>query len=83
MAHGYAKIEGKPMMVMAHGTVGLQHASMAIYNAYADRVPVYIVLGNILDAHVAAQRRRVDARACRTRPRWCATTSSGTTRRCR
>jgi thiamine pyrophosphate-dependent acetolactate synthase large subunit-like protein len=49
MAHGYAKIEGKPMMVMAHGTVGLQHASMAIYNAYADRVPVYLVLGNILD----------------------------------
>ncbi|MFN8059288.1 MAG: thiamine pyrophosphate-binding protein [Vicinamibacterales bacterium] len=50
MAHGYAKIAGKPMMVMAHGTVGLQHAAMAIYNAYADRVPVYVVLGNILDA---------------------------------
>ena len=49
MAHGYAKIEGKPMMVMAHGTVGLQHASMAIYNAYADRVPVYIVIGNVAD----------------------------------
>jgi thiamine pyrophosphate-dependent acetolactate synthase large subunit-like protein len=49
MGHGYAKIEGKPLMVMAHGTVGLQHASMAIYNAYADRVPVYIVLGNIAD----------------------------------
>src|SRR6202453_809405 len=49
MAHGYAKIEGKPMLVMAHGTVGLQHASMAIYNAYADRVPVYILLGNIQD----------------------------------
>ena len=47
MAHGYFKIEGKPLMVLAHGTVGLQHASMAIYNAYADRVPVYIVLGNI------------------------------------
>jgi acetolactate synthase I/II/III large subunit len=50
MAHGYAKIAGKPMMVMAHGTVGLQHASMAVYNAFADRVPVYIVIGNILDA---------------------------------
>src|SRR3954471_16839025 len=50
MAHGYAKIEGKPLMIMAHGTVGLQHASMAIYNAFADRVPVYIVLGNIADA---------------------------------
>ncbi len=49
MAHGYAKIEGKPMMVMAHGTVGLQHASMAIYNAYADRVPVYILIGNVAD----------------------------------
>src|SRR5581483_5172236 len=31
MAHGYAKIEGKPACVFAHGTVGLQHASMAIY----------------------------------------------------
>src|SRR5260370_20175142 len=51
LAHGYAKIEGKPMMIMAHGTVGLQHASMAIYNAYCDRVPVYIVLGNILDVN--------------------------------
>jgi thiamine pyrophosphate-dependent acetolactate synthase large subunit-like protein len=49
MAHGYAKIEGKPMMIMAHGTVGLQHASMAIYNAYADRVPVYIIIGNVAD----------------------------------
>ncbi len=35
MAHGYAKIEGKPMAAMVHSTVGLQHASMAIYNAYA------------------------------------------------
>src|SRR6185436_5188387 len=49
MAHGYFKIEGKPLAVFAHGTVGLQHASMAIYNAYVDRVPVYIVLGNIQD----------------------------------
>ena len=50
MAHGYAKIEGKPLAVLAHGTVGLQHASMAIYNAYCDRVPVYIIVGNTLDA---------------------------------
>ena len=50
MAHGYFKIEGKPLAVLAHGTVGLQHAAMAIYNAYCDRVPVFIVLGNTLDA---------------------------------
>ncbi len=50
MAHGFAKIDGKPIGVMAHGTVGLQHAAMAIYNAYCDRVPVYIIVGNTLDA---------------------------------
>jgi thiamine pyrophosphate-dependent acetolactate synthase large subunit-like protein len=50
MAHGYFKAEGKPMAVLCHGTVGLQHASMAIYNAYCDRVPVYIIAGNHLDA---------------------------------
>lgn len=50
VAHGYAKIEGKPMAVLAHGTVGLQHASMAVFNAFCDRVPVYIVVGNTSDA---------------------------------
>jgi acetolactate synthase-1/2/3 large subunit len=50
MAHGYAKVEGKPLAVFAHGTVGVQHAAMAIYNAYCDRVPVYLILGNIIDA---------------------------------
>ncbi len=49
MAHGYYKIEGKPLLVLAHGTVGVQHAAMAMYNAYCDRVPVYIILGNIID----------------------------------
>jgi acetolactate synthase-1/2/3 large subunit len=49
MAHGYYKVEGKPLAVLAHGTVGLQHAAMAIYNAWCDRAPVFIVLGNTLD----------------------------------
>jgi acetolactate synthase I/II/III large subunit len=50
MAQGYAKVEGKPVIVLVHGTVGLQHASMAIYNAFCDRVPVYLIAGNTLDA---------------------------------
>jgi acetolactate synthase I/II/III large subunit len=50
MAHGYAKIEGRPMCVLAHSTVGVQHAAMAIFNAYCDRAPVYLILGNTLDA---------------------------------
>src|ERR1700694_4892571 len=49
MAHGYAKVDGQPLLVMAHGTVGLQHAAMAVYNAYCDRVPVLIIGGNIMD----------------------------------
>src|SRR5213592_2131462 len=50
MAHAYSKIEGKPIGVMAHGTVGLQHAAMGIYNAYCDRVPVFVLAGNTIDA---------------------------------
>src|SRR5438094_1807989 len=54
MAHGYAKIEGKPMLAVVHGNIGLQHASMAIYNAYADRVPVVVIAGNWRDAGTRA-----------------------------
>jgi acetolactate synthase I/II/III large subunit len=56
MAHGYARIEGRPMMTLLHGTVGLQRASMAIYNAYGDRVPVFMIArnwGNAIQAHNA------------------------------
>ncbi len=54
LAQGFAEVEGKPMLVLAHSTVGLQHAAMGIYNAWGGRVPVYIILGNSLDA---TQRR--------------------------
>jgi acetolactate synthase I/II/III large subunit len=50
MAHGYFKVAGKPLMTLCHGTVGLQHATMGIYNAWCDRVPVIVVGGNDLDA---------------------------------
>jgi acetolactate synthase-1/2/3 large subunit len=50
MANGYAKIEGKPVLVCAHSTVGAQHAAMAVYDAWCDRVPIYLVLGNTQDA---------------------------------
>ena len=50
MANGYAKVEGKPVLVCVHGTVGTQHAAMAVYDAWCDRVPIYMVLGNTQDA---------------------------------
>lgn len=54
MAHGYFKIEGKPLLVCLHGTVGVQHAAMAIYDAYCDRVPLVAVLGNFANAATRA-----------------------------
>ncbi len=56
MAHGYGKIEGRPGLVIVHGTVGTMHASMAVYDAFCDRVPMFLILGNHLDA---AERRSV------------------------
>ena len=56
MAHGYSKIEGKPMLALLHGTIGVQHAAMAIYNAYGDRVPIIMIAGNgdtAVPAHTA------------------------------
>ena len=50
MAHGYFKVAGRPLAVPCHGTVGLQHGAMAVYNAWCDRVPVIILSGNDLDA---------------------------------
>lgn len=50
MAHGYYKISGKPMIALMHSSVGLQHAAMAVYNAWCDRVPVLLMGGNEQDA---------------------------------
>ena len=50
MAHGYAKVTGKPMALLFHGTVGVQHAAMALYNAWCDRVPMIMLSGNHIDA---------------------------------
>jgi thiamine pyrophosphate-dependent acetolactate synthase large subunit-like protein len=50
MCHGHFKATGKPQMMLCHGTVGLMHATMAVYNAWCDRVPLMIVGGNDLDA---------------------------------
>lgn len=43
IAHGYAKATGRPMAAIVHDTVGLLHATMAIYYAYLDRVPLLLL----------------------------------------
>ena len=83
MAHGYFKVTGKPQMILCHGTVGLQHATMAIYNAWCDRVPVIVVGGNDLDAATRPPGVPTYPLRRRTSTRSCATSPSGTTTRCR
>ncbi len=55
LAHGYAKVTGRPLLVAVHANVGLMHASMAIFNAWCDRVPM-VILG--ATGAVDAVRRR-------------------------
>jgi acetolactate synthase-1/2/3 large subunit len=43
LAHGYAKAKGAPMAAVVHDIVGLQHASMAVFNAFCDRAPVMVL----------------------------------------
>jgi acetolactate synthase-1/2/3 large subunit len=50
IGQGYAKMEGKPMAMACHGVVGLQHATMGIYNTWCDRVPLLVMGGNIMEA---------------------------------
>ncbi|MGP3968290.1 thiamine pyrophosphate-binding protein [Streptomyces sp. 6N223] len=45
VAQGYAKAAGKPMAALLHNVVGLQNASMAIYNAWCDRAPALLLGG--------------------------------------
>ncbi len=59
IAHGYAKVTGKPMGVVVHSNVGLMHASMGIYNAWCDRVPM-VVIGATGPVDAAARRPWID-----------------------
>jgi len=43
IAHGYSRATGKAMIAIVHNLVGLLHSNMAIYYAYIDRAPVFIV----------------------------------------
>jgi thiamine pyrophosphate-dependent acetolactate synthase large subunit-like protein len=55
VAHGYAKASGTPMAVALHNVVGLQHAAMAIFNAWCDRAPMILLGGT---GPMAEGRRR-------------------------
>jgi acetolactate synthase-1/2/3 large subunit len=59
IAHGYAKAGGKPMAVILHDVVGLLHAALAIYYAYLDRAPIFII-GATGPMHEGKRRPHID-----------------------
>jgi acetolactate synthase I/II/III large subunit len=69
MAHGYGKAEGKPMCALLHGTIGIQHAAMSIYQAYYDKTPVLLLAGRD-DGFIAAHTARDMAGMVRSFTKW-------------
>jgi thiamine pyrophosphate-dependent acetolactate synthase large subunit-like protein len=43
IAQGWAKVTGRAMAAMVHSNVGLMHATMAVFNAWCDRMPVVLL----------------------------------------
>jgi len=59
IAHGYAKVTGRMMGAVVHSNVGLMHATMAIFNAWCDRMPM-LVLGATGPWDAARRRPWID-----------------------
>jgi len=59
IAHGYAKVTGRAMAAAVHSNVGLMHGSMAIFNAWGDRMPV-VILGATGPVDAAKRRPWID-----------------------
>lgn len=69
MADGYGKATGKPMCVMLHGTIGLQHGAMATYQAYCSRTPILIIAGRD-DDFIQAQTANDEGAIVRSFTKW-------------
>ncbi len=59
IAQGYAKVTGRAMAVAVHSNVGLMHATMAMFNAWCDRMPV-VVIGATGPVDAAKRRPWID-----------------------
>lgn len=59
IAHGYARATGKPMGVILHNLVGMLHGQMAVYYAFIDRAPIFI-MGATGPMHEGKRRPHID-----------------------
>ena len=60
IAHGYAKVTGKAMAAAVHSNVGLMHGTMAIFNAWCDRMPM-VILGATGPVDAVKRRPWIDS----------------------
>ena len=70
MAHGYGRSEGKPMVALITGMVGLTNASNAIYQAFHGHTPVIVVVGNDEENFLKSQTAEDIAGAVRAYTKW-------------
>ena len=59
IAHGWAKVTGKPIAAIVHSNVGLMHAAMGVFNAWCDRAPI-LLLGATGPVDAAKRRPWID-----------------------
>jgi thiamine pyrophosphate-dependent acetolactate synthase large subunit-like protein len=59
IAHGFAKVAERPLLVALHSNVGIMHASMAMFNAFCDRAPI-VILGGTGPLDAARRRPWID-----------------------
>ena len=59
LAQGYAKVTDRMMGAVLHSNVGLMHATMSIFNAWCDRVPM-LILGATGPTDAAKRRPWID-----------------------
>lgn len=59
IAHGYAKVTGKPMGVALHANIGVMHAVINIFDAFADRMPM-VIMGATGPVDAAKRRPWID-----------------------
>ena len=59
IAHGYAKVTDTPMGVALHANIGVMHAAINIFDAYADRMPM-VIMGATGPVDAAKRRPWID-----------------------
>jgi acetolactate synthase-1/2/3 large subunit len=59
IAHGYARVTGRPMVAIVHDVVGLLHGAMAVFYAHLDRVPL-MLMGATGPMDITRRRPHID-----------------------